>query len=725
MEKIVASCELRVMSKDPSRGPFVLRKISPRTRNSQLTTRNFSPAFTLVELMISIAMVLVLIVGVNYVFTKTTDAVGAGQQVNTFARDSQTTQAVLFNDFRHISKDSPCFVIGSQLVTQFLNSADAQSGSDPTQIVVDPHTIVQIGNTFLAPATANLSQGILNFRNHRADIVKFFAHSLFQRRSANDGSYSSQTTSQDAFITLGHALLPTNDSSVYVGPVTDSLTNPDHLVQPNGYGNTGTWYSTYVSTAGAAQRLGAYASDWVLARSAVLLKPLNTNLNTNLSGTAEYTEVCYPQFPNTINGVLPNVNSTGHNVIPYLANLTPLGNFSPDSNYVYTNNAMPITVSQMSRYDLAMITTDQFRRAIADEIAQWRSNDTANVNLNGYFTGGHLWWNPLVYDLAASEQPIAAVGNAGAATYAAQAAYAVNTTPPYSAMSYFVNPTYVAAPPNPAFPYPAQPPTYLFGTWNNAAAPGTFGAMKDANGNPSTPNLARVVCNPQMQAPLTSASIAQMSPYFLQHCSQFIVEYAGDYLQQNANGTIAGVGQDGQIDFTVDANGNKKIKWYGMPRSSNGGTPNVYVPGAGNGPGGSYIIRGYSGNATVGNDNPIDGPTMRQFVDVIPLRDYYTMWFNHLNGDNLVYQPPWEVDINFDPAGVESATAPGGDYAAPTPYAGTNPLKVMFGDSANPSRYVAAWYNDMPAMIRILIKVDDPNNKLKDGPWYEYVFKLK
>ncbi len=40
-------------------------------------------------------------------------------------------------------------------------------------------------------------------------------------------------------------------------------------------------------------------------------------------------------------------------------------------------------------------------------------------------------------------------------------------------------------------------------------------------------------------------------------------------------------------------------------------------------------------------------------------------------------------------------------------------------------RYVAAWHDDMPAMIRILIKVDDPNNKIKDGPWYEYVFRLK
>jgi hypothetical protein len=41
------------------------------------------------------------------------------------------------------------------------------------------------------------------------------------------------------------------------------------------------------------------------------------------------------------------------------------------------------------------------------------------------------------------------------------------------------------------------------------------------------------------------------------------------------------------------------------------------------------------------------------------------------------------------------------------------------------ARYTAVWRNDVPAMVRILIKLDDPNNALQDGPWAEYVFKLK
>ena len=76
-----------------------------------------------------------------------------------------------------------------------------------------------------------------------------------------------------------------------------------------------------------------------------------------------------------------------------------------------------------------------------------------------------------------------------------------------------------------------------------------------------------------MHAARTSASLAEMAPYYLQHCSQFIVEYAGDYMQQDQYGNMTNLGPDGQIDFYLDANGNKHIRWYGMPRSSTGVTP--------------------------------------------------------------------------------------------------------------------------------------------------------
>ena len=44
-------------------------------------------AFTLIEVMISIALVLILVLGINQVFKLTSDTVGAGQALASKARD--------------------------------------------------------------------------------------------------------------------------------------------------------------------------------------------------------------------------------------------------------------------------------------------------------------------------------------------------------------------------------------------------------------------------------------------------------------------------------------------------------------------------------------------------------------------------------------------------------------------------------------------------------------
>ena len=51
-------------------------------------------AFTLIELMISIALVLLLILGVNQVFTYTTQAVGAGEDQRTAGDESLAGERV-------------------------------------------------------------------------------------------------------------------------------------------------------------------------------------------------------------------------------------------------------------------------------------------------------------------------------------------------------------------------------------------------------------------------------------------------------------------------------------------------------------------------------------------------------------------------------------------------------------------------------------------------------
>jgi hypothetical protein len=597
--------------------------------------------------MLSLFMVLILILGINYVFRSATEAVGAGQTTNQINADAQSSQPIVFEDLRNVSKNPPAFIISSQLITQFLNTQDASNGADPTTIVVDnAGTKALIANT-----PGNVSPALPSNRVHRTDMVKFFAHALYQRRSGPDGTFYATDTSNDAFIELGHAALPANDLSGFYGP--SSIPNTGATVTfSNGV--------TYIGV----PRVGAYAADWVLARRVTLLK------DATLSNSIPAGDYFY--------GIVAAGGTTKDKLgNSYGWNMSPFAYGTPDTNG-------GVTQFQSSRYDLAGVTPEQFDRIIGDALATWR---------NSGCSGNSLWWNPLVYALTLN-QPTA-------------------TPPQYYQMSSSASNPNGAAPPY-VVPYINAAPGFV-GILAAFGVPVLF---------PTDPGQVynRPQCNPAIQNPVTSASIAEMAPYFLQHCSQFIVEYAGDYMQQDpVSGNIMGLGPDGQIDYYLDANSNKHIRWYGMPRSSTG---QLHDDGLGN----QVLIRGY--------DAATDGPTavvksytgpgpmsvmLNYFTDVIPLRDYYNYWLNANPPDPTVppgaYSPPWEVDVNFD-----STHDYGAYYTAPV---GTGPNANAFNNPVNPPRYVAAWHDDMPAMVRILIKVDDPNNKVKDGPWYEYVFRLK
>ncbi|MGA2582592.1 MAG: type II secretion system protein [Tepidisphaeraceae bacterium] len=653
--------------------------------------------FTLLELMISIALVLILLVGVNYVFRTAVDSIGAGEQIIQFTQDSRTASRELLSDFNNIAPDPPCFIIASQIVPQFLNANDAQNETDP-RYFLDTSTNTayiygtQIGGMPPGGSTVSISgqtytvvyipAAVPNNRDHRCDMVRFFVHGLFPRRTGNDGTFISTTTSsaQDAFVTIGHAMLPTVDASVFVGPTTDGVGNSTlvlnpilgHLVQqgayPPLYGTSPVYQESGVT---ATQRLGGYASDWVLARNVALLRDPNSIANNP---------------PNNYDVYYSRQNAGSVGVPPwYGVNMTPLGNDSPDSTYNPPTNTNS-TVYQSSRYDLVGRTMEQIRRDIADAyLTESYANNNNAQPVSGDLTHPyHLWWNPLVYNLGA----YSTVGGSGV------------------------------------------PMAYTFGTYSG----GQFNAASVATPL-INPDLTRMNANPQIPTPLSAQGVALMAPYFLQHVSQFIVEYAGDYLQQDSNvflpnstnlnphyGAITGLGSDGQIDFVTDQYGNRRIRWYGMPRSTSGVPVNQPLKNdVGNFQDGGTLIRGFNPGV-----DTLSALTFQQFIDVIPLRDYYWLWYmnNGVTAAQIVanpaaYTPPWEVDVNFDPTK---------DYGNPTAWSSglNNAFQVNYatGQQTN-ARYACAWYNDMPAMIRILIKVDDPNNKVKDGPWYEYVFKLK
>jgi prepilin-type N-terminal cleavage/methylation domain-containing protein len=213
---------------------------------------------------------------------------------------------------------------------------------------------------------------------------------------------------------------------------------------------------------------------------------------------------------------------------------------------------------------------------------------------------------------------------------------------------------------------------------------------------------------PLPSKPLTSYGAARTAPWLVSACTNFIVEYAGDFLHQAANGavdgdwTTANVGTDGQIDWFLDVAGNRHIRWYGFPRDVAGVTVQTV-----NGPDGAVTPQGTASLPPSGSP------------DVLPLRDFLPTGsgaivtvagsaspgaaFEHFVGDA------------FAAANYNSTTpAVGSEYAAAWQPAGTyrNSGGAVVADPPKPS------------MIRITMTIDDPNSRLPDGQTYEYVITL-
>ncbi len=201
--------------------------------------------------------------------------------------------------------------------------------------------------------------------------------------------------------------------------------------------------------------------------------------------------------------------------------------------------------------------------------------------------------------------------------------------------------------------------------------------------------IFRVQCDSRLPRPLNAASIANTVPYFVGSCSQFVVEYAGDFLNQDpTDGTVLGVSKwvgtdglhsdktDGQLDFIIDKplgtetptpdhikQWSKRIRWYGLPREVTG-------------------------------DNLINS------WDVIPLRDVV---FNTPGAAFPVakfIRALWEAEY-------------------PDPNYSNNYL--LYPVNAGTFRYVCAWNNDAPRLIRVSFKINDPSGRLQEGQWYEYI----
>src|SRR5688572_9017427 len=218
-----------------------------------------------------------------------------------------------------------------------------------------------------------------------------------------------------------------------------------------------------------------------------------------------------------------------------------------------------------------------------------------------------------------------------------------------------------------------------------------------------TPLVFRYECDPHVKKPINSENMARTTPHFVGGASHFIVEFAGDFLTQDNNptnpttgnpnpnyGLVTGAGPDGVIDFIMlypalerqaDAGYTqepqlrvRRTRWYGLPRDSNG----------------DGLITGCQEQGARANAMP----------DVVPVYDVLVS-NTSLNREP---RPAFEVAWPGDPRN---------DHQKANGY----------GTIKNPQsfRYVCAWTDSAPAMIRIVMKLEDPAGRLADGQWTEFV----
>jgi Prokaryotic N-terminal methylation motif len=673
-------------------------------------------AFTLVEVMLSLLITLILLYGMNLVFRDTSRAVAAGQAVNQATRNGRAIQSILFNDLNNCAADSPVFIISSAVVPQYLNSADATQSNAA------------------AGATPPASGCLLGDHNHRSDMLMFFARGIYKRKTANHFVNSSgttydflnsTTTSDEAYIHYGHLAV-----------ASDGITP----IAPDSY-------------AGASE---PYAADWVLGRNVILL---DGSAATNAGDLANNLEWYYPPrfvgepwlqggptAPPTASPV-PAVT-----VAPFGYNSQSTGYGSTYTQYrLYPANASitsnPPSSIQTSRYDLADVTMDQFRSVITTAAAQ--APQFRGDNIDWYY-----WWAPLIY-----QQPHTRPYALGA------------LVPPIpQTMVSMYRGTMTVTGNRPPSPYGGSNITGVSSA--GTALPGGPLVASAASGNQWFPRFRFQASNILSPSPMTAQDQANLTPYMLEHVSQFIVEYAGDFTTQDVNGNVTDTVPDGQIDWVyatkgyfntastyspgdwvicqgiyyqaqqsvpstttipnpnpppppapawypagnvsppVAASPPRQIRWYGMPRDSTG-----------------------SGSVwTVNHINPPTGiapPTSNEMNNVVPLSDVWQTSANNA-GRALPYEMETGPILNaaigqqgplIDPSA--SAKFRVTDYADSTSVSGGTGVPPIANGMSPLARYTTVWRNDVPAMVRILIKVDDPNNNIQSGPWFEYVFKLK
>jgi prepilin-type N-terminal cleavage/methylation domain-containing protein len=217
-------------------------------------------AFTLTELLISVAIVLVLMLGINYVFSTSAKTISTGMAVTGVTREHRGARKVFEQDFRNAVKpeEMPALIIHNEAVYAWRDKQDklTDADADPSTYDVDGVAGDEIAMNGFDPASWGLP-GIYNFRRHRVDRISFFASNgtdPYARQTGDENTYRGPQTAPDAWIQYGMLRLPDNGGTVYWKPGARGTPVVDEQGNHNNF----------------------FATQWAIGRRVMLLRNLET-----------------------------------------------------------------------------------------------------------------------------------------------------------------------------------------------------------------------------------------------------------------------------------------------------------------------------------------------------------------------------------------------------------------------------------------------------------------
>ncbi|MGH7213992.1 MAG: PilW family protein [Tepidisphaeraceae bacterium] len=333
-------------------------------------------AFTLIELMISIALVLLLIAGINQVFSITASTVSINQATSAINRDLRAAYPVLAKDFKQIVNigDVP-LVIRNERVAAFRDRAEmladrdyspssTPSTTDTAILTVDLDNNNVEGESGVAGEITPRS--LYGFRNYRIDQIRFFAQGSYPRQTGNDGVFADTLTSSEACIWIGH--IKRNGPSL---AMADDRLLSYQPVAPATIANADT------------NPFNFFAKDWVLGRVAMLL------IQPDVSGAILSAAVPQQYF-----GRDPGAPAT---------TISPLAQGShPTSDGTSFDTAMNI---QWSRYDLAGTTIPGYTTIIGNAITAGNATWATGGDFLYRFQGHPFVLKPMSSEVMARTSP--------------------------------------------------------------------------------------------------------------------------------------------------------------------------------------------------------------------------------------------------------------------------------------------------------------------------------